>query len=256
MEPSSIYDSERLAAAYARSRPPVHARVVAAAKGGLERLGVAHARRALDIGCGAGLSTAALAPLAGSLVGLEPVATMLRHRREVAPGARFVIGRAEQLPFGTGSYDLVSAAGALNYGDRDLVLPEVARVLTERGGLLVYDFSGGRRLAGDPRLDAWFAAFEARYPYPHGYAMDVRSLPFEKAGMRLDYYEEIEVAIPMTSDAYLAYVLGETNVELAVSYGVAEEGIASWCSATLADIFAAGARDVLFDAYAAYARKV
>jgi SAM-dependent methyltransferase len=255
MSRSSLYDSERLAAAYATSRPPVHRQVIASAKTRIEHLGVARARRALDIGCGAGLSTIALEPLARTLFGLEPVARMLAHHREVAPGAGFVVGRAERLPFATAAFDLLSAAGALNYANPRLVLPEVARVLTVGGLLLVYDFSGGRRLAGDSRLDDWFTSFEARYPYPPGYAMDVRALNFEAESLRLEHYEEIEAVVPMTAEAYLAYVLGETNVELAVSRGVAEETIASWCRPALAGIFGGGARDVLFDAYAAYVRK-
>ena len=57
------------------------------------------ADQALDVGCGAGLSTTALAPLARQVTGLEPVPAMLAHWRIVAPQARFVIGRAERLPF-------------------------------------------------------------------------------------------------------------------------------------------------------------
>jgi ubiquinone/menaquinone biosynthesis C-methylase UbiE len=254
MARTSIYDSERLAAAYARSRPPVHQHIMASAKRRLEALGVRRARRALDVGCGAGLSTAALHVLADDLVGLEPVATMLRYHRDVAPGARFVVGRAERLPFAGRSFELLAAAGALNYADLDLVLPEVARVLTDRGLLLVYDFSGGRRLHDDPRLDAWFESFLRRYPYPPGYAMDVKTIDFGKAGLRLDAYEPLVVAVPMTGADYVAYAMSETNVELALSRGGSETEIREWCAGTLADIFAAGPRDVLFDAYLACIR--
>lgn len=252
MEPPSLYDSTRLAAAYAHSRPPVHAKIIEVARARLAARGLARVGRALDVGCGAGLSTAVLEPLAGTVIGLEPVRTMLAHHREVAPGARFVAGRAEQFPFRSRSFNLLTAAGSLNYSDLDRVLPEVDRVLAPGGLLMIYDFSSGRRLAGDPRLEGWFAAFERRYPFPPDYAMDVRSLPFEKAGLRLDAYEEFEVAVPMTGEQYLDYVLSETNVELAVSYGVFEAGIAQWCRAGIADIFSAGPRDVLFDAYLAF----
>lgn len=67
------------------------------------------AGRALDVGCGAGLSTAALAPLARQVIGLEPISAMLAHRQTVAPRAAFVIGQAERLPFPAGSFDLVAA---------------------------------------------------------------------------------------------------------------------------------------------------
>ena len=90
---ASGYDSERLAAAYAFDRPPIHERILRSAHL------AGHADRALDVGCGAGLSTAALSPLARRVTGLEPIPAMLAHRRTVAPRAGFVIGQAERLPF-------------------------------------------------------------------------------------------------------------------------------------------------------------
>jgi len=112
------------------------------------------------VGCGAGLSTAALAPLARQVFGLEPVPTMLAHRRTVAPHARFVIGQAERLPFTAGSFDLVTAAGSLNYADLSSALAEIARVLTLDGTFLLYDFSVGRRTVSGGELAGWFGAFE------------------------------------------------------------------------------------------------
>ncbi|HEY6495509.1 MAG TPA: hypothetical protein VIZ43_19700, partial [Trebonia sp.] len=60
---TSVYENERLAAGYAFDRPPVHDQVLRSA-----RL-TAPAARALDVGCGAGLSTAALIPLARQVIG-------------------------------------------------------------------------------------------------------------------------------------------------------------------------------------------
>ncbi len=144
---TSVYDSERLATAYAFDRPPIHEQILRAAR--LSR----QADLALDIGCGAGLSTAALAPLARRAIGLEPISTMLTHRRTVAPYARFVIGQAERLPFAAGSFDLVAAAGSLNYADVPSAFAEIARVLTGDGTFLLYDFSTGS--AGRPAATPW-----------------------------------------------------------------------------------------------------
>ena len=250
MHENDVYESPRMAAGYAFSRPPVHPLIIRRIRGDLgltTPLG-----RALDIGCGAGLSTAALEPLARSVVGLEPARTMLTHRRSVAPRASFVAARAERMPFVAGAFDIVTAAGVLNYVDLESFLPDLARVLTTSGVLVVYDFSAGRRLRDDGRLDAWFGEFERRYPPKPGYDMDVRALPYGGAGLRLASYADIEVALPMTRQAYVAYVMSETGVELAVARGVPEAGIRTWCEATLAGIFQDQARDVLFDAYVAY----
>lgn len=248
----SLYASARLAAAYAFDRPPVHERLLDAVA---LRLGVdSRFLRGLDIGCGAGLSTAALARLAERAVGLEPVAAMLAHSRAVAPRAVFVIGEGERLPFGPATFDVVTAAGAINYADRELWIPEVARVLTAAGVLIIYDFSVGRRLRDRPALEQWHARFEQRYPSPPGYELDVRALPFERSGLRLTAYEESTIAIPMDLESYLRYVSSETRVELALSRGDSEQRIRHWCEQGLAPIFREEVADVLFDAYTAYVR--
>jgi SAM-dependent methyltransferase len=246
-----IYNSERVAAAYAFARPPVHPLVVRRMAGHatFERRPVS---RALDVGCGAGRSTAALASVARSVVGIEPAAPMLVHHRAVAPRASFVVGRAEALPFPPGSFDLVTAAGSLNYTDAGRSLAEIARVLVRGGALVIYDFSSGRRSSRAPSLESWFSAFEHRYPFPSGYAMDVERLPYDRAGLRLAGYEPFEIAVPLTFEAYLAYVLSEANVERAIVSGVPEPDIAAWCRETLARVFGAASLPVLFNGYIAY----
>jgi SAM-dependent methyltransferase len=250
---SGIYDSPRLAAGYAYRRPPVHCHII-------QRIAVCvgittRVRRGLDIGCGAGLSTAALEALADTVVGLDPVPAMLAHRRVVAPRALFVVGQAERLPFPAATFDLLTAAGSLNYADLALFLPEAARVLRPAGILAIYDFSAGRRLQDSTVLDDWYAAFERRYPSPPGYDFDPRQLAYAPCGLQLDAYEEIEVAVGMTFRSYLQYAMTETNVELAISCGAPDAEIADWCGRTLGKIFADEPRDVLFDAYVACVRR-
>ena len=251
MQFADLYNSARLATGYAFARPAVHPLVI-------ERI-VAHGTLAarsigcaLDVGCGAGRSTAALTGAARTIVGIEPAADMLAHRRAVAPGASFVLGRAEDLPFATASFDLVTAAGSLNYTDRDRSLGEIARVLAPGGVLAIYDFSSGRRCHAAASLDDWFAEFERRYPYPPGYALDVPALEYADAGLRLAAYEPFEVAVPLTLEAYLAYVLSAANVERAVASGAAEAGIEAWCREGLEPVFGCSSLAVLFTGYVAY----
>jgi SAM-dependent methyltransferase len=244
---TSVYDSERLAAAYAFDRPPVHQQILRSAR--LAK----RADRALDVGCGAGLSTAALAPLARQMTGLEPVQAMLAHRRSVAPGARFVIGQAERLPFAAGSFDLVAAAGSLNYADLPSALAEIARVLTGDGTFLLYDFSVGRRSAAGGELAAWFASFEQRFPSPSGWQpFDVRELPVDGYGLRLTGYTDAETRLPMGLDAYLRYMLSEVNVDDAIARGACSaEEAHDWCRSTLKAVFADGDVTVVIPGYLA-----
>lgn len=244
---TSVYHSARLAAAYAFDRPPVHQQILRSAR--LE----GRARRALDVGCGAGLSTAALAPLAEQVIGLEPVAAMLAHSRTVAPRAGFVVGAAERLPFGAATFDLVTAAGSLNYADLGPALAETARVLTPLGRFLLYDFSEGRRSTTGGALADWFAAFEQRFPWPAGWRpLDPRELPLAPAGLRLLDHTVIELRLPTTFDDYLRYSVGGINVDSAVTRGACDaEEAYGWCRDTLAPVFAAGDVTVVIPGYLA-----
>jgi SAM-dependent methyltransferase len=252
MSEAGIYASARMAAGYAFSRPPVHSHIIERIRQDLhiER----PLARGLDIGCGAGLSTAALAPLARCVAGLEPVVAMLAHRHTVAPRASFVAAQAERMPFAARSFDIVTAAGALNYVDLEAFLPGLARVLAPTGVLVVYDYSAGRRLRGCGALEAWYAEFERRYPPKPGYDMDVRTLAYDRAGLRLDAIQTFEVPVPMALQSYVAYAMSETGVELALASGVPEADIRTWCESTLAGVLSHEPRDVLFDAYVAYVR--
>jgi SAM-dependent methyltransferase len=247
-----LYGTDRLAAGYAFGRPPVHRQIVARLATS-EVLAGRVIRRALDVGCGAGLSTAALAQVARTIVGMDPARAMLAHHAAVAPGASFVVGRGEELPFATRTFDLVTAAGALNYTDRQKALAEIARVLAPAGVLAIYDFSTGRRSPDTDELDRWFNAFEERYPYPPGYAMDVRALDFARAGLQLACLEPFEIALPLTAPEYAAYVLTEANVAQAIVSGVPEAEVRAWCTASLASVFGASPLQVLFSGYSACA---
>jgi SAM-dependent methyltransferase len=244
---TSVYDSERLAAAYACDRPPVHEHILRSAR--LAR----RAELALDVGCGAGLSTAALAPLARRVIGLEPIAAMLAHRRAIAPHAGFIIGRAERLPFPAGTFDLVTAAGSLNYADVPAALAEIARVLTPDGTFLLYDFSTGRHSVSGAELERWFASFERRFPWPPGWQpLDARELPLADYGLELLDFTAVETRLPMDLDAYLRYMLSETNVEDSIASGArSQEEARDWCRTTLESVFADGPLTVVIPGHVA-----
>jgi SAM-dependent methyltransferase len=246
---SNPFATDAMAAGYARSRPPVHPRV-------LERTGL-RASRALDVGCGAGISTRALNVIADRAVGMEPAEGMLRFAPAVAPGAVFVVGSAEALPLRDASFDLITAAGALNYVDLDRFFPEARRVLAPAGSLLVYDFSAGRSFPGSPALDRWFDVFTRRYPFPPSEArsLDPDILAGLDSGFAIDRAKRFDLALTLAPAFYLDYMLTETNVAAAVRRGVPLDEIRSWCAASLAPVWQGCEREVLFRGYWAAMKK-
>jgi SAM-dependent methyltransferase len=248
----NLFASASMAQGYAKARPRIHPWVIERVR---ERLALAGtARRALDVGCGAGLSTAPLAGIARLAVGIEPAVAMLPWARAVAPGARFAAGRAEALPLRSGSVDLITAAGSLNYADLDRFFPEARRVLAPGGALVVYDFGQGRSFRDSPALGEWFAAFSDRYPLPAGSAraLDPAILASLDSGFRLADRLEFELALAFVAGAYLDYAMSEANVAAAVGRGDDEAAVRQWCERTLAPVFGSGAHEVVFAGYVAF----
>jgi SAM-dependent methyltransferase len=246
---AKLFGSEDMAAGYALSRPPVHERVI-------ERLYRKSARSerfrlALDVGCGAGVSTKALAGFAENCIGLEPMKAMLKWAARIAPFAVFVAGAAEAIPLRSHSVDLISAAGSLNYANLDLFFPEAARVLTQEGVLVIYDFSPGRSFRDATSLDEWFSSFYSRYPPPQDDAqhLDPAILAEYSNGLRVLSQEQFEIGIVLSPGFYLDYLMTETNVATAVRRGVPLSEVRSWCSETLAAFWSDSEREVLFRGY-------
>ena len=150
-----VFNSDRLGEGYAQWRPPVHPHVIERIRRRLPQ----RVAMALDIGCGTGLSTRALRPIAEEAIGMEPYAAMLRWSGSVAPDADFVAGTAEAIPFRSHSMPLLTAAGSLNWADLSLFFPEARRVVAEDGMLVVYDFGQGRDMAGSDGRTRWNALF-------------------------------------------------------------------------------------------------
>jgi SAM-dependent methyltransferase len=246
---ANSFDTDHMAAGYATSRPAVHSRVIEQVHKQLGRLGPF--ARALDVGCGAGVSTRALTGFATCCIGLEPAEAMLKWASTIAPSAEFFIGTAEAIPLCDRAVDLITAAGSLNYANLDLFFPEAARVLMPHGVLVVYDFSPGRSFGNATSLDEWFSSFRSRYPPAPDEARKLSPdiLAELRTGFRMHIHQQFEIGISLTPDVYLDYVMTETNVAAAVRNGLPYSEIRSWCAATLAPVWNSSEREVLFRGY-------
>jgi ubiquinone/menaquinone biosynthesis C-methylase UbiE len=113
----------------------------------IEFAGVEPGMRALDVGCGTGALTAALADRLGveNVSGVDPSAPFVEACRARLPGADIEIAGAEQLPFADGAFDAVLSQLVLNFmSDTKQGVDEMKRV-TRPGGTVascVWDYAG------------------------------------------------------------------------------------------------------------------
>ena len=223
-----LFDDPEMAAGYAHDRPPVHAQL-------MDRLRASRAwngpvRRVVDVGCGAGASSAALRDMADTVVGVDPYPAMVGTAAATVDAVSFGVARAEALPFAAATVGVLAAAGSLNYADLDAFVVEADRVLAATGIVAVTNYSFGRPT--DPTVaPSWPARFAARWPRPT--SAPVVASSFVSGPFRVVVDDAFTVAVPMTFTAYLAYVMTETNVAQAVAGGAAPDDVRAWCAGEL-----------------------
>ncbi|MFO1265495.1 MAG: class I SAM-dependent methyltransferase [Rubrivivax sp.] len=101
-----------------------------------DHLGILAAGRYLDVGCGSGNYTVALAARGGEWTGIDPSTTMLAEASRAHAGVAWHLGEAGNLPFADGTFDGAIATLVIHhFKELRRPLQEVRRVL--RSGRLV-----------------------------------------------------------------------------------------------------------------------
>ena len=132
-----LFAHDRVAVGYGSARPFLHREVFARVRDLIGSTPLM--RRALDVGCGTGMSSIALGDLAQEVVGVDASVDMLRHARQ-GSGLRYAAALAEALPFRNGSFDLIAACGSIDWVDRAIFVPRAAELLVSGGWLASVDF--------------------------------------------------------------------------------------------------------------------
>ncbi|HEY1479581.1 MAG TPA: class I SAM-dependent methyltransferase [Gaiellales bacterium] len=102
------------------------------------RCGLVEGADVIDLGCGTGLSSRPLIDRGANVVGIEPDEVMLaRAEATLGDRARFLRGRAEELPLPDASADLVVSAQAAHWFEEPDASDELLRVLRP-GGYIAY----------------------------------------------------------------------------------------------------------------------
>lgn len=96
-------------------------------------------KRYLDIGCGTGNYTAALADLGYDLVGVEPSERMLHEARSRSKAVNWLQGSAEKIPAADGSFDGAIATLTIHHwSDPGKAFAEIDRVLCHGGRMVLF----------------------------------------------------------------------------------------------------------------------
>ena len=186
----SYFNSESVAEGYATNRPYFHPLVMNKIRDYLH-LG-SKVKSALDVGCGAGLSTIALLELADKVIGVDSSQEMIDAAIQ-KENVRYYLSRAEDLVFPNGIFQLITLCGAINWIDRSRFFPSARRILTPSGWIIVYDNVFCGQIREEPAFAEWFAQeFLSRYPKPPRDERPLTEAECAEFGYRFSYSEDYE----------------------------------------------------------------
>jgi len=103
----------------------------------LERTQVGPGVRYLDLVCGAGMAAQRAFGLGATVAGLDAAESLVAIARSRVPGGDFRVGELEELPYGDGSFDVVTGFNSFQYAARPVAALAEARRVTRPGGTVV-----------------------------------------------------------------------------------------------------------------------
>jgi SAM-dependent methyltransferase len=178
-------------------------------------------RRALDLACGTGLSTTPLLEVARQVVGVDVSREMLALARR-SHRVAYAQAAAERIPFGDGSFDLVTICSALHWFGPP-ALRELHRVVKAEGSLVVYDVWFPAEMVGEPRFAEWMSEVCApRYPSVQKRHDNVRTLL--DVGFRPTWSADPRYEVMMDLEALVAYLMTHSERVAAIGRGRETEG--------------------------------
>jgi ubiquinone/menaquinone biosynthesis C-methylase UbiE len=238
--PDNPFAAREIGELYRRGRPYHHPRSLARVRALVGDAGVG---RALDVACGTGMSTVALAGFAASVVGLDVSPEMMRVA-PAAPNVAYMLGNAQALPFSTGAIDAVTCSSGIHWFDPDRFFAELRRVVRPGGWIGLYDhyFLG---MQGVEEFQAWVGELFHRYPLPprNHQVGDPRSETpdgFELVGT--DLFED---PIEMTRDEFVDYQLSVSHCVAAAERGTPRAELRAWLLDSTAPLFGDASTRVL-----------
>lgn len=257
MMKNTDFDSKRIAAGYAK-RPWLHQNVMEQVKKDLNI--TTNFQHGLDVGCGAGLSTKGLRLICNEVTGTDISPAMIEVCKEIYQADNtydFYVGKAEETKIPNEKYDIVTAAGMVNWVDTELFLQNMSNVLKEKGYLIIYDFWISDKMKDNAEYTEWYQShYLKRYPKPprkeNVWTQGDLTEDF-LLGKQITYEMEYE----FFPDDFIDFMMIQSNVNARIESGEqTEEEVRSWMTKTLEPIFRAKEQKLIFEGYNWYIQKL
>lgn len=243
------FDTDRIAQGYAK-RPWIHKEVIEQI---LDKCDIKNKfNNGLDVGCGAGLSSKALKLICRQVTGTDISPQMIDVCKNLHADKDylFYVSKAEETKIPEVKYDIVTAAGVINWVDRNLFLKNMNSVMEQQGLLLVYDFWITDKMQGNLDYTSWYNnEYLNKFPKP---LRDERVWSEENVS---DYFTmfmqtEFEALYEFDINSFIDFMMIQSNVNVKINEDIGcKEEIRSWFEESLKPIFGECNKKLVFDGY-------
>jgi SAM-dependent methyltransferase len=188
----------------------------------LAKLAIKPGTSVLDVGCGAGMLCTMAAREKARISGIDAAPAMISIATERVPKGDFRVGEMEELPFGTDTFDVVTAVNAFQYAANPLnALQEACRVVRPGGRIVVATWGKPQDCPAAPYFAALRELLPPRPPgAPDPFALAERGALeafVQEAGLIASYSKDV--------DCPWVYPNHETALRGLMSSGPAAEAI-------------------------------
>jgi SAM-dependent methyltransferase len=243
--PENPFAASDVGAVYDRGRPFHHAHTLARVRSIVGDAPVGHG---LDIACGTGMSTVALAAHAQHVVGVDISPEMMRAARQ-APNVSYLYAQAERMPFPSRTFDAVTCCSGVHWFEQERFFGELRRVLRPDGWVALYDHYF-MRIRGCPGFRGWVRELFVRFPLPPRGAQVGSDDSLHPEGFDIVADEQFDDDIEMTRDEFVAYQLTVSHCVAAIERGTPRADVEAWLNESLDPLFDTPTKTVRFFAAA------
>ena len=250
---AKAFDFERIAQGYKR-RPFLHKQIIERFQ---KDITFRTFSSGLDVGCGAGLSTKALKMICRHVTGVDISEEMIAVAKEVCgdtQGYDFRVGRAEELPDFDRKFDVVTAAGVVQWVDQALFLKGLKERIREHGALLVYDFGISDRMKDcDAYTRWWHDAYLREFPKPFRNESVWTETEVAQYGFLMRNQIPCELEYEFDLDSFIEFMMIQSNVNAKIEgEGRAAGNIYEWFRHSAEPLFQGEKRTLIFTGYSWY----
>ncbi len=252
------FDSKRIAMGYAK-RPWLHKSVIERLREDLALSENYKFQNGLDVGCGAGLSTKALRLISDKVTGTDIADAMVMACKELYgydSAFSFYVAKAEETKTPEQNYDIVTAAGCINWVDEKKFMENMKNVAFENAVIVIYDFGITDKMEENSDYTTWYQnEYLKRFPKPprkeNKWTQDDLI-----DGFIMEKQTEYEMTYGFTLDDFVDFMMIQSNVNAKVESGeISEEYAKKWMKESLSGIFNGEEKQLIFYGYSWYIRK-